>query len=316
VLKTWRKVFPNLVQDKSAIDSVPGLMSHLRYPEDLFKVQRELIAKYHVQDVQTFFQGTDQWDIPSDPTQDAARVINTGATPGAVSTTSPAQPPYYVLLQMPGASAPAFSLTSTFVARNATNLTAFAAVSSDPGTYGQIQVLTLPKNKVIDGPEQVANTFESNVNVSKQLSLLRQGGSEVVLGNLLTLPVGQGLLYIEPVYTQGKKSPSFPILTSVIVSFGSKIAYEDTLSGALNALFGAGTTVTPPPGTTPPPTSTVATLIADAQRAYDAGQAALKNGDFAAYGRAQSQLKAALDELAAKSGTTKATPTPSASPAR
>ncbi|MCW2706195.1 MAG: hypothetical protein JWM22_37, partial [Frankiales bacterium] len=203
-----------------------------------------------------------------------------------------------------------------FVARNATNLTAFAAVSSDPGTYGQIQVLTLPKNKVIDGPEQVANTFESNVNVSKQLSLLRQGGSEVVLGNLLTLPVGQGLLYIEPVYTQGKKSPSFPILTSVIVSFGSKIAYEDTLSGALNALFGAGTTVTPTPGTTPPPTSTVATLIADAQRAYDAGQAALKNGDFAAYGRAQSQLKAALDELAAKSGTTKATPTPSASPAR
>ena len=316
VLKTWRKVFPNLIQDKSAIDSVPGLMSHLRYPEDLFKVQRELIAKYHVQDVQTFFQGTDQWDIPSDPTQDAARVINTGATPGAVSATSPAQPPYYVLLQMPGASAPAFSLTSTFVARNATNLTAFAAVSSDPGTYGQIQVLTLPKNKVIDGPEQVANTFESNVNVSKQLSLLRQGGSEVVLGNLLTLPVGQGLLYIEPVYTQGKKSPSFPILTSVIVSFGSKIAYEDTLSGALNALFGAGTTVTPPPGTTPPPTSTVATLIADAQRAYDAGQAALKNGDFAAYGRAQSQLKAALDELAAKSGTTKATPTPSASPAR
>src|SRR3954447_15060420 len=314
VLKTWRKVFPDLVQDKSAIDEVPGLMAHLRYPEDLFKVQRQLIAKYHVQDVQTFFQGTDQWDIPSDPTQDAARVINTGATPGAVSTTSPAQPPYYVVLQMPGADGPAFSLTSTFVARNATNLTAFAAVSSDPKSYGKIQILTLPKNKVIDGPEQVANTFESNVNVSKQLSLLRQGGSEVVLGNLLTLPVGQGLLYVEPVYTQGKKSPSFPILTSVIVSFGNKIAYEETLSGALNSLFGEGTTTPTPtqsPGTptTPPPDSSVTQLIADAQQAYDDGQAALKNGDFAAYGRAQAALKKALDQLASRSGA--ATPSPS-----
>jgi uncharacterized membrane protein (UPF0182 family) len=292
-------------------------MAHLRYPEDLFKVQRELLTKYHVKDVQTFFQGTDQWDIPSDPTQDAARVINTGATPGAVSTTSPAQPPYYVVLQMPGASGPAFSLTSTFVARNATNLTAFAAVSSDPGGYGKIQILTLPKNKVIDGPEQVANTFESNVNVSKQLSLLRQGGSEVVLGNLLTLPVGQGLLYVEPVYTQGKKSPSFPILTSVIVSFGNKIAYEDTLSGALNSLFGAGTTTAPTPSpspgqpTAPPPDSSVTQLIADAQQAYDDGQAALKNGDFAAYGRAQTALKKALDQLAARSGSS---PTPSPSP--
>jgi uncharacterized membrane protein (UPF0182 family) len=311
VLKTWRKVFKGLVQDKSAIAEVPGLMQHLRYPEDLFKVQRELLARYHVQDVQTFFQGTDQWDIPSDPTKDAARVINSGATPGAVSSSSPAQPPYYVLLQMPDASAPAFSLTTTFVARNATNLTAFAAVSSDPGSYGKIQVLVLPKNRVIDGPEQVANTFESNTAISSQLSLLRQGGSDVVLGNLLTLPVGKGLLYVEPVYTQGKKSPSFPILTKVIVSFGNKISYQDTLAEALNDLFGAGATVTPSPGTTtPPPTSsTVTQLIADAQRAYDAGQEALKKGDFAAYGQAQAQLKKDLDQLAAKSG--QPTPTPS-----
>ena len=310
VLKTWRKVFDGLVQDKSAIS--PELMAHLRYPEDLFKVQRDLLAKYHVQDVQTFFQGTDQWDIPSDPTKDAARVINTGASPGAVSTSSPAQPPYYVLLQMPGAEGPTFSLTTTFVARNATNLTAFAAVSSDPANYGQIEILTLPKNRVIDGPEQVANTFESNTTISSALSLLRQGGSEVVLGNLLTLPVGKGLLYVEPVYTQGKKSPSFPILTKVIVSFGNKIAYQDTLAEALNDVFGAGATVVPSPGTTPPPStsSTVTQLIADAQAAYDKGQEALKRGDFAAYGQAQADLKRALDQLATKSGT----PSPSPSP--
>jgi uncharacterized membrane protein (UPF0182 family) len=314
ILKTWRSVFPGLVEDKSAIDGVPGLMSHLRYPEDLFKVQRELLARYHVTDVQTFFQGTDQWDIPSDPTKDATRIINTGQTPGAISTSSPAQPPYYVVLQMPDASEPAFSLTTAFVARNATNLTAFAAVSSDPGSYGKISVLILPKSRVIDGPEQVANTFESNPQISTQLSLLRQGGSDVQLGNLLTLPVGKGLLYVEPVYTRAKKSPSFPILSKVIVSFGNKISYQDTLSAALNDLFGAGTAVspTPSPGVVTPGGSTVAALIAQAQSAYDDGQAALKSGDFAAYGEAQKRLKAALDQLAAKTGTTGATPSPSA----
>ena len=318
VLKTWRSIFPGLVQDGSAIDAVPGLREHLRYPEDLFKVQRELLARYHVTDPQTFFQGTDQWDIPSDPTQDAERFFNSGATaaPTVTSASAPAQPPYYVLVQMPGSTAPTFSLTTTFVARNATNLTAFAAVSSDPGSYGDISVLVLPKNRVVDGPGQVANTFESNPRISTQLSLLRGGGSEVQLGNLLTLPVGQGLLYVEPVYTQAKKGSSFPILSKVIVSFGNKIAYEDTLSAALNSLFGEGAAPTPSPGTTqPPPASdTVAQLIAAAQSAYDDGQAALKRGDFAAYGAAQSRLKAALDQLASKTGAATPTPSPSASP--
>ncbi len=319
VLKTWRKVFPGLVKPRADISD--ELKSHFRYPEDLFKVQRELLAKYHVADVQTFFQGTDQWDIPSDPTKDATRVINTGASPAptAGSSNGPAQPPYYVLLQLPGQDTPAFSLTTTFVARNATPLTAFAAVSSDPATYGKISIFTMPKNKVIDGPEQVANTFESNPSISTQLSLLRGGGSEVVLGNLLTLPVGGGLLYVEPVYTQGKKSPSFPILSKVIVSFGNKISYQNTLADALNDLFGAGGTVvgpTPSPGTSTPPTdASIAQLAADAQAAIVAADAALKRGDFAEYGRQQARLKSDVEKLASKTGTTAtATPTPSPRP--
>ena len=322
MLKTWRKIFPGLIQPKSAIST--ELESHLRYPEDLFKVQRELLAKYHVDDVQTFFQGTDQWDIPSDPTKDATRVINSGATPAptAGSSNGPAQPPYYVLLQLPGQTVPAFSLTTTFVARNATPLTAFAAVSSDPGTYGHISVFTMPKNKVIDGPEQVANTFESNPQISTQLSLLRGGGSEVVLGNLLTLPVGGGLLYVEPVYTQGKKSPSFPILSKVIVSFGNKISYQNTLAEALNDLFGSGGTVvgpTPSPGTTSPPTdASIAQLAADAQAAIAAADAALKTGDFAEYGRQQARLKSDVEQLASRAGapSASASPTPRPSPTR
>jgi uncharacterized membrane protein (UPF0182 family) len=281
-----------------------------------------------------FYGGEDFWQIPADPTEDAQQVLNsstTAASPaGTAQTTNsgPAQPPYYVVLQVPGEKKPQFSLTSTFVARNSTNLTAFASVSSDPEDYGVIRILQLPKGAVVAGPGQVANNFESNPDVSKALTLLRQGGSQVVLGNLLTLPVGKGLLYIEPVYTQGKADSSYPILSSVIVSFGGQIAYQPTFAGALTQLFGPGAGVkavdgggspspapsgTPPSGT--PATQTIAQLVAVATQAYADGQAALKSGDFAAYGQAQTQLKVALDKLAASaSPSPSATPRPSATP--
>jgi uncharacterized membrane protein (UPF0182 family) len=298
VLKTWKKVFPGLVRDGSDIS--PSLRQHLRYPQDLFKVQRELLGAYHVTNPTSFYNKEDFWEVPSDPTKDVEGVLNGLATSaGAPSNSGPAQPPYYVLLQLPGATKPSFSLTSTFVARGRSNLTAFASVSSDPGDYGTIRVLQLPRTTAIPGPGQVANTFESSSDVSKSLSLLRTGGSEVVLGNLLTLPVGNGLLYIEPVYTQAKKEPKFPILNSVIVAFGDNIAYQPTLKQALDALFGAGTTTPPPTGNPPPttpPTPSTGTAIDQAQQAYDDMRAALQRGDFAAYGEALARLKAALDK--------------------
>ena len=302
VLKTWKSVFPGIVLDKAAIS--PSLEKHFRYPEDLFKVQRELLSQYHVTDATAFYGKEDFWQVPSDPTKAATDLFNsTGAVvPNGDSNSGPAQPPYYVLLQYPGQPVPAFSLTSTFVARGRSNLTAFAAVSSDPADYGHIRVLQLPKGTVIPGPGLVANQFESATDVSTKLSLLRTGGSEVVLGNLLTLPVGQGLLYIEPVYTQGKKEPKFPILNSVIVSFGTKLAYKPTLAEALDQLFGSGTTVAPGPAPKPgtkPPAQSQQQLIAAAVKAYDDGQAALKRGDFAGFGAAQARLKAALDKLGA-----------------
>jgi uncharacterized membrane protein (UPF0182 family) len=301
VLKTWKKVFPGLVEDRAMMSA--SLLRHVRYPEDLFKVQRGLLGAYHVTNPTSFYNKEDFWDVPGDPTSSATNVLNGLATTSSQDTGGPAQPPYFLLLQMPGRPAPAFSLTSTFVARRSSNLTAFAAVSSDPADYGTIRILQLPKSTVIPGPGLVANSFEGNTDVSTRLSLLRGGGSEVVLGNLLTLPVGQGLLYLEPVYTQAKKEPNYPILNSVIVSFGDKIAYKPTLAEALDALFGAGssTVVTPPAGG-PPPTSL--TAISDAQKAYDDMRAALQRNDFTAYGDALARLKAALD---------KASPSPSPS---
>ena len=273
-------------------------------------------------DPKAFFNKADFWDVPADPATQANSAINSATTSTInPNATGPAQPPYYAVLQLPGVNGkPSFSLTSSFVARGNTNLAAFAAVSSDPGTYGQIRVLQVPRNTVINGPGQVASLYEARQEISSALSLLRQGGSRVVLGNLLTLPVGGGLLYLEPVYTQASSGLQYPLLQDVIVSFGDKIVFQPTLSAALDALFGKGaSSVLPSPGpsASPVPTapgSDLAAAIAEADAAFRAGEAALKNGDFAAYGDAQKRLGAALARAAALSGKSGASPSPSPSP--
>ncbi|MBU6347284.1 MAG: UPF0182 family protein [Actinomycetales bacterium] len=281
VLKTWSKIFPSVVEPKSAIPA--AVLDHVRYPEDMFKVQRDILARYHVKDPQAFYSGQDFWNLPNDPTKPS---INQ------------AQPPYYLTLKMPGQKQATFSLTTTFAPNKRQTLAAFMAVNAEPGPdYGTIRVLQLPRNTTIPGPTQVQNNFESDPNVSAKLSLLRQGGSDVVLGNLLSLPVGGGLLYFEPVYVQASKGDGYPLLRKVLVSFGSKVAFEDDLPTALANVFSGQSTS----GGTTKPTGTavqqLATAIADANAAYQQGQAALAKGDFTAYGAAQKRLAAALARI-------------------
>ena len=287
VLKTWAKAFPNALLPKSAISK--QLMEHVRYPEDLFRVQREILSSYHVRSAEAFYGGQDFWRIPRDPS-------TFGANAGA-------QPPYYLTLQMPGTKAPVFSLTTPFVPRGGReNLIAFAVVNSDAGPeYGKISVLQLPRNTNIAGPSQVASNFEAKPEVANSLSLLRRGGSDVVLGNLLTLPVGGGLLYVQPVYVQATANTSaYPLLQKVLVSFGDQIGFDDTLKGALDQVFSGnsgtaagGTTTTGSSGSSS--NSSLANALASARTAYQDGLAALANGDFAAYDRAQKRLKSAID---------------------
>ena len=314
VLKTWMKVFPGTVKPESAMSA--QLLAHVRYPEDIFKVQRNLLAKYHVTDPHAFYGQQDFWQVPADPTQVAPQ---------------PYQPPYYLTLKMPDQPKPTFSLTTTFVPQGRTNLSAFMAVDSDPGPdYGTIRVLQLPRSLLISGPGQVQNQFESDPNVQTTLNILRvQGGAAgVTYGNLLSLPVAGGLLYVEPVYVKAAGgSGSYPLLQKVLVSFGNNIGFQSTYSAAIASLVGAppgssssgstgtstgtgtGTTSSAPPGSASsspsgpvspsPSASVVAPLdlaqdIAAAQQAYADGQAALKAGDFAAYGLAQQRLAAAL----------------------
>jgi uncharacterized membrane protein (UPF0182 family) len=299
-------------------------------------VQRTVLAKYHVTDPSAFYQQQDFWQVPADPTSSAS--------------TQPAQPPYYLTLKMPDQTKPTFSLTTTFVPRQRPNLSAFMAVDSDPGPdYGHIRVLQLPRSSTISGPGQVQNQFESDPNVQVTLNLLRtQGGAaKVVYGNLLTLPVGGGLLYVEPVYVEANNGEAYPLLQKVLVAFGDEIGFEDTYSEAVAALAtgtqGSGTastgsstpsgsaspTTSPPAGASALPSvspssgasADVAQLIASAQQAYAAGQAALAKGDFATYGDDQKLLAADLASAAAlaptvsssASASSTATPAPTAS---
>ena len=312
ILKAWSGAFGGTVKPMSEISG--DLMSHLRYPEDLFKVQRELLSRYHVTDANAFYSGGDYWKVPQEPTSD----VRSG------------QPPYYLSIAMPDQKEPAFSLTTSFTpaGENRQFLTGFLAVDSDPGStrgtrregYGRMRLLELPGNTTVMGPAQVQNQIStSNQNstdfqltLSQFLNLNNQSGSRVQKGNLLTLPVGGGLLYVQPIYVSGQSGTSYPLNQAIVVSFGERLAWGANLGSALNQLFGgnagAGTTQTPAPpgGTTPPAPSNPATelkaAVEEAQKQYTAGQEALKSGDFAKYGEAQKALQAAIEKAARLSG--------------
>ncbi len=229
ILATWQKIFPSTI--KPASEMSQQLTAHVRYPADLFKVQRSILQTYHVDDAGTFYSGDDAWATPNDPTVPSAQ--------------AKAQPPYYLTMQMPGWDAPAFSIYSTYIPEKRGDdpgqsvLTGYLAANADPGpSYGKLTLLTLPKQDTVPGPGQVQSTFNSDSTVATELNLLDQRGSAVTLGNLLTLPVGGGLLYVQPVYVKSTGETSYPLLRKVLVAFGDKIAFESTLDEALNTLFG------------------------------------------------------------------------------
>ncbi|WP_347351897.1 UPF0182 family protein [Intrasporangium sp.] len=332
VLKAWMQIFPGSVKPLSDIKG--SLMAHLRYPEDLFKVQRTLLSRYHDRDASTFFTGQNFWRVPDDPTQSTA-------------DEELLQPPYYLSLAMPGQGSPAFSLTSTFMPTGDRQvLSGFLAADGDAGNqtgkkspeYGTMRLLEMTGGTV-NGPGQVFNAMRTSPVTSKDPELTltlaqfitttqQQGAASVTFGNQLTLPVGGGLLYVQPIYVQAKAAGSYPLLSAVAVAFGDRIAWAGSLDDALNDLFGGqsgakagdtGTTtpVSPAPGATPPTSGPAPTQSAqppakpnqaaltqalkDAEAAFAEGQAALKDGNFAAYGQAQEKLKEALKRAVAAS---------------
>ncbi|MEV0041349.1 UPF0182 family protein [Streptomyces sp. NPDC056909] len=294
VLKTWMKAFPGTVKARDEIK--PDLLAHFRYPQDMFKVQRELLTRYHVTNPAQFYSGSDAWQVPNDPT----------------NKNSSAVPPYYLSLKMPGQDDQRFSLTTTFTPNGRPNLGAFMAVDADATStdYGRIRVLRV--TSTVPGPQQVQSELNGVPEVATFVRDLRGTDSDIEYGNLLTVPLEGGFLYIEPVYARGGTA-NYPLLKKVAVSYGGKPVFEDGLTQALNAVFGEESSE--PPVTTPPPSDGDTTrppatgdkalqeAIADAQKAYDDGEAALAKQDWTAYGKAQEALQDALRRAAAADST-------------
>jgi uncharacterized membrane protein (UPF0182 family) len=319
VLQSWQNVYPSTVKPISEMSG--DLMSHVRYPTDLFKVQRYALGVYHVDDAQSFYQRDNAWQTPNDPQLDTVL-----------------QPPYYLTMQMPGQDAPTYSMFTSFIpasegtaSRNV--LMGYLAVDSNAGSeagvkssdYGTLRMLVVDADTTIPGPGQVQNTFNSDPLISSQINLLRQGQSEVINGNLLTLPVGGGLLYVQPVFVQASSGTQLPQLQKVLVAFGNEIAFEDTLNEALDALFGGDSgvdtgdaDVQPTPGPTPeptpapgetaapeptePPADEYQAALQEAQQAVLDREAALQAGDLTAFAEADERLTAAVEKLIALGG--------------
>jgi len=237
LLKAWERVFPGLVKPQSSIPA--ALLPHLRYPRDLFDVQRSLLADYHVTNAPDFYSGNDFWKVPGDPTVAANNSFNAGSASGGASG---AIPPSYMSMSPDGFGSQRYLLSSPMVTLNRRDLAAFISVDSQPGPdYGRFTVLDFPSGAGGEAPSQVQNDIESSTQISEALTLQRGGNSKVVLGDLQAIPLAGRMLYVEPVYTQAAGNSSFPILRHVIALYANgEPAFDATLGPALNQAITSG----------------------------------------------------------------------------
>jgi uncharacterized membrane protein (UPF0182 family) len=289
----------------------PELKSHFRYPQDLFEVQRSLLVRYHVSDPVDFFQSSGFWKVPNDPT-----------VPDAVQAP---QPPYYLQVKTPGADSSEFQLTSVLTGFQREFMSAYFSASSDPANYGKLTVLTLPTSTQTPGPTQVQQLFRTTQEISQLVTLSsQQGGSRVIFGNLLTLPVNQGLLYVEPFYIQGQSSSSsYPQLNRVLVWYAGRVGVGLTLKQALtnaaqsapvqtpaigdgSAVADAGSgqaSATTPSTTAAPPPADQAAALAAMDSAASELDAAKASGDLGQIGAASQKLEDAVNNYLKLAGT-------------
>jgi uncharacterized membrane protein (UPF0182 family) len=280
MLQAWRSAFPGTVQDKSAIP--PALMDHLRYPEDLFKVQRYQYARYHVTDPSNFYTANNRWAVPQDPNSP-----NNSQTPVRMYTRNPVT------------GLPMWSLTSNYVPRDKTNLVGFVAVDSDASSpdYGHIRVEE-PPDANVPGPGQVQSTLLTNPRITRKTQSFRLGDATPSYGNLLSVPLSSGLMYVEPVYAARVSNDSASLLTLryILVSYNGKVGIGDTLVHAISDMTGGGGT---PPIKTPPTkhhhgkgdTAKARALLEHAQRDFDAADRALQEGKAAEWVRLSHQAR-------------------------
>lgn len=278
IVQSYQKIFPQLFKP---LEKMPeDLRAHIRYPEDLFTIQSQMYATYHMRDPQVFYNKEDLLSIPRQ----------------TVSGTEREMAPYYTIMRLPGETKEEFVLLLPFTPNNRDNMRAWLAARSDPPHYGKLIALDFPKAKLVYGPKQIDARIEQDAFISQQLSLWGQRG-QVIRGSLLAIPIEKSLLYVQPLFLAAEKG-SLPELKRVIVAFGNQIAMEETLDQSLQRVFGGKASAEP----SPMPASVKEALIEStlAQRAlehFSRSQEFLRQGNWAGYGEEQKRLEALLREM-------------------
>ncbi len=310
IVTAYAKAFPRLFT--SSENAPDGLRAHFRYPEDLFRVQTNMWGRYHIDDPDEFYSQSDRWNIAQDPgTSGAGPALQApGATPPPGEVPSERRmDPYYLLMRLPAAARGEFLILQPFVPFSADDtrreLSAFMVAKSDGDEYGNLEVFVMPRDRQVDGPAIVNARINQEPEVSQLITLLSRAGSEVLLGNLVIIPVEQSLIYVRPLYVQATGANAVPELKKVIVTFGNRIAIRDTLQDALVAVFGdapetreegappAPSPETPLDGTDLPPEAR--RLLDEAAAAFAAADAALRQGDPVEYANSIQEARRAFD---------------------
>lgn len=287
LIKAYDKIFPDLFV---SFDKMPsGLKEHIRYPEDLFKVQSRMYAAYHMKDPQVYYNREDLWNIPKEVLEGSETEVQ----------------PYYIIMKLPGfkeEEKEEFILMTPFTPTNKDNMISWMCVRNDMPNYGKLLVYKFPKQKLVFGPVQVEARFDQDPDISEQFTLWSQSGSKVVRGNLLVIPIEESLVFIEPIYLQAERT-ELPELKRVIVAFGNKIVMEDTLEKALEKVFGEEAKEVKKeekPKETKKTKKSVTELTEEAADHFNQAQEYLKTGDWAGYGKEMKQLEKILKELKAR----------------
>ena len=316
LIRAWQGVFPTLFRPMSEFPS--DLRPHLRVPEEQFNVQTRMYGRYHVQNPITFYGRDDVWTVPV----------------GQSTDNSLPSEAYYVIMSLPEENHPEFLLLQPMIPLERPNMIAWVAARMDGDAYGETLVYDFPSDTSVFGPAQIEAQISSDPVISSQFTLWNQAGSSVIRGNLIVVPVGDSLIYLQPVYLQAT-SAKFPAFQKIIVATPTTVVWGDTLREALDSLLrdqpeapggspaptpGASPSGTPGPTPTPgaqpsPPSGDVAALIEFANLHFELAQEALREGDFARYGEEIELVEQALSQLEELTGTSAPAPSAPASPA-
>lgn len=287
--RTLDAVFPGILRP---LEEMAGdLRAHLRYPEDLFRMQTDLYATYHMAEPEIFYHREDQWQKP------------------ALTRTAESQDPFlrHIVMRLPGEESAEFILMVPFTPRGKDNLSAWMIARNDGEHYGQLLVYRFPKQSLVFGPTQVVNRMNQDTEISRQISLWDQRGSQVIRGNLLVIPIEESLIYVQPLYLRAEGG-RIPELKRVIVAYQNRVVMEETLEAGLARLFGDGAAAplavaaTPAPTVAEPAERGTAELVRRAVELYQSAVSAQRSGDWARYGAELSRLGDVLRQLQAASG--------------